>query len=276
LQFFHPHRCPVTTLSPSPDLALTRPGSAIPRLARACRDSSPRHLFDHSRTVPSAVAQLLPAVRPAPEAGPDRSTVSRSHVTRSGPTDSCRIRCPGPDPSKHSGGHSTMPALTPGCRRPLPTAVAVRVPLPAPARLRARGVATATAFSLRAASDRPSYRRSAWLLPPTPGSRSPSQATVAAPCHSQPLRDCGPAALPLPLPFRSERRQTARATATVRDSLPIDLGLPRTAAGDRSGVLPLPAPTRLRARGVATATACSLRAASDRPSYRHSACLSAD
>jgi len=192
--------------------------SAIPRLARACRDSSPRHLFDHSRTVPSAVARLLPAVRPAPEAGPDRSTVSRSHVTRSGPTDSCRIRCPGPDPSKHSGGHSTMPALTPGCRRPLPTAVAVRVPLPGPGA--AAGPWRCHCHCLFAPSS---------VRPP----ELPPQCVALAP----------------------------------------DSGLPQPLASDRSSSMPLPAPARLRSRGLAAATAFSLRAASDRPSYRHSARL---
>jgi len=54
--------------------------------------------------------------------------------------------------------------LTPGYRSPLPTIEAASNPLPIPARLRTRGFASATVCSLQAASDRPSYRHSAWLF----------------------------------------------------------------------------------------------------------------
>jgi hypothetical protein len=220
LQFFHPHRCPVTTLSPSPDLGLTRPGHGIccpqtdPGVPRLISPIS----FQPSLVCPVGSGPASSRCPPSTGTRPDRFTITRSHVTRPGPTDACRIRCPGPVPSKHSGGHSTMPALTPGCRRPLPTAVAVRVPLPGPGA--AAGPWRCHCHCLFAPSS---------VRPP----ELPPQCVALAP----------------------------------------DSGLPQPLASDRSSSMPLPAPARLRSRGLAAATAFSLRAASDRPSYRHSARL---
>ena len=150
---------------------------------------------------------------------------------------------PGPVPSKRDSVHSAAPALTPGLPQPSADGRSGTLPLPD---IRRDCGPTALPPPPPVRSKWPPPNRATAAVrdssPLTPGTRSASLATVAAPCRSQPRRDCGPTALPLPLSVHSKRRQTARATATVRDSLPADLRLPQSAIGDRSGVQSAPGP----------------------------------